>query len=146
MRLGGNQTGSIALVMVMILMTMGLLLLKALHIYQENARDEFFREKKYIEAFNLAESALAWGLQQSWRLSTYRGATWQCQSMPIQGGTSCIKHYKGGQFVLLGRGEYQGRYHVTVYRWVAAIPKSQKIRPRIKGWIDYCPVTQKGFC
>ncbi|WP_280117357.1 DUF2509 family protein [Providencia vermicola] len=73
MRLGGNQTGSIALVMVMILMTMGLLLLKALHIYQENARDEFFREKKYIEAFNLAESALAWGLQQSWRLSTYRG-------------------------------------------------------------------------
>lgn len=42
MRLGGNQTGSIALVMVMILMTMGLLLLKALHIYQENARDEFF--------------------------------------------------------------------------------------------------------
>ncbi|WP_318564615.1 YgdB family protein [Providencia stuartii] len=146
MRRVGEQRGNIALVMVIVLMTMGLLLLKTLHFYQDNARDEFFREKSYIEAFNQAESALAWGLKQSWRLTTYRGANWQCQRPPTQTWVSCIKHYKSGQFVLSGKGLYKGRHYVTVYRWVAPISKTQKVRPRIKGWLDYCPVNQKGFC
>lgn len=49
MRRVREQRGNIALVMVIVLMTMGLLLLKTLHFYQDNARDEFFREN-YIEA------------------------------------------------------------------------------------------------
>lgn len=141
-----NQKGNIALVMVIILMTMALLLLKALHFYQNSARDEYLREKKYIEAFNKAESALSWGLMQSWQLHTFRNTQWQCQQQSTQGWKSCLRHYKGSQFVLSGRALYKGRHYVSVYRWVAPIAESSKVRPRIKGWLDYCPVNQKGFC
>lgn len=55
------EQGNIALVMVMVLMSIGLILLKALHYYQTRASYELSREEKYYQSFNLAESALAWG-------------------------------------------------------------------------------------
>ncbi|EKT58206.1 YgdB family protein [Providencia burhodogranariea] len=146
MNLINNQRGNIALVMVIVLMTVALFLLKALHFYQENARDEFFREKKYIEAFNQAESALSWGIVQSWRFNTAKNAGWQCQQEPNQSWMSCIKHYKGTQFILTGRGLYKGNEYISVYRWVLPIVGTQKVQARMKGWLDYCPVDKKGFC
>ncbi|WP_265498532.1 hypothetical protein [Providencia rustigianii] len=50
-----NQQGNVALLMVMILMTIGLLLLKALSYYQVRASYELNNETKYFSAFNLAE-------------------------------------------------------------------------------------------
>lgn len=141
-----KQRGNIALVMVMVLMTVALILLKSLHFYQENASDEFFREKKYLEAFNHAESTLSWGLIQSWQLNMAKNSGWQCQRQPSQSWMSCIKHYKGAQFVLSGRVLYKGNQYVSVYRWVVPIIGTQKIQARIKGWLDYCPVDKKGFC
>lgn len=141
-----QQEGNIALVMVIVLMTTALLLLKGLHVYQENARNEFFKEKKYVEAFNQAESALAWGLKQSWRLQTFNRQQWQCQKPQAYSWESCIKHYKGAQFVLSGKGKYKGQYNVMLYRWVSPIAGTQKIRGQISGWLDYCPVDKKGFC
>lgn len=44
-----QQQGNIALVMVVVLMTTALLLLKALHFYQENARNEFLKEKNMLK-------------------------------------------------------------------------------------------------
>ncbi|MEQ4623782.1 MULTISPECIES: DUF2509 family protein [Providencia] len=141
-----QQQGNIALVMVVVLMTTALLLLKALHFYQENARNEFLKEKKYVEAFNQAESALSWGLQQSWTLQTFSRQKWQCQRASEHSWESCLKHYKGSQFILSGKGKYRGQYDVTLYRWVSPIPGTQKVRSQIKGWLDYCPVDKKGFC
>lgn len=146
MNLIKNQRGNIALVMVITLMTVALLLLKALHFYQENARDEFFREKKYIQAFNQAESALSWGVIQSWQLNNTKNAGWQCQQEPSQSWMSCIKHYKGSQFILTGRSPYKGNGYVSVYRWVVPIVGTQKVQVRMNGWLDYCPVDKKGFC
>lgn len=146
MKLMSEQQGNIALVMVVVLMTTALLLLKTLHVYQENALNEFFKEKRYVEAFNQAESALSWGLKQSWRLQTFSRQGWQCQRPPTHLWESCIKHYKGAQFILSGKGKYTDQYDVTLYRWVSPISGSQKVRGQIKGWLDYCPVYKKGFC
>ncbi len=57
-----QQNGSVALVMVVVLMTMGLILIKSLHFYQERAFEEWRKEVRYFSGFNRAESALAWGL------------------------------------------------------------------------------------
>ena len=136
------QKGNVALIMVVVLMTIGLLLLKALHYYQERARDELYNETKYLEAFNHAESALSWGLLQSWRLST----TWECKKERTQGWSSCLRHVKGNNFVLLGQSDFKLGEQIKVYRWVTSIAGSQKIKMRQKGWLDYCVIEKKGFC
>lgn len=56
-----NQQGSVALIMVIVLATMGLLLLKNLHYYQNRMLLTLAKEQRYFQAFNQAESALAWG-------------------------------------------------------------------------------------
>lgn len=140
------QKGNVALIMVVVLMTMGLLLLKALHYYQERARDELYNETKYLEAFNHAESALSWGLLQSWKLSRSRNTYWECKKETTQGWSSCLRHVKGNNFVLLGKSDFKQGDQIKVYRWVTSIAGSQKIKMREKGWLDYCIVEKKGFC
>lgn len=65
-----SQRGNIALVMTVVLMTIGLLLIKSLHFFQQRAQDEWHKEAKYYNAFNRAESGLAWGLTLAWEAST----------------------------------------------------------------------------
>ncbi|EKT60126.1 YgdB family protein [Providencia sneebia] len=141
-----TQKGNIALIMVVILMTMALLLLKALHFYQESARDEFFREKRFFETFNLAESALSWGLTQNWQLFGSIDTDWECLQHQKPYWESCLKHYKGNDFILLGRSFYNDTQYINVYRWVNPLAGSQKVQARENGWLDYCPVKKKGFC
>lgn len=138
------QKGHIALVMVVILMTIGLLLIKSLHSYQEQAQHEWYKEAKYYHAFNQAESALAWGLTLQWEASTSKN--WVCQQNETQNWTSCLKPYKGSVYVLLGQSPYKQGASIKVYQWVEWDAKKQRILPRKNGWLDYCPVQQKGFC
>lgn len=141
-----NQQGNVALLMVMILMTIGLLLLKALSYYQVRASYELNNETKYFSAFNLAESALAWGLTQSWNLTTSKNSEWECKKEAMQKWESCLKHYKNNQFVLLGKSEFKPSKSMKIYRWVEPLGNEKSIKARKNGWIDYCPVTFKGFC
>lgn len=146
MRMIDQQAGNITLIMVAVLMTLGLLLLKALHYYQERGRDELRREIKYFEAFNQAESALSWGLMQPWKKNMAKGASWDCQQERTKQWLSCIKHHKSGDFILSGKSEYNLGKQITVYRWVTFTQGTSRIQSRGKGWLDYCPVGKKGFC
>ncbi|WP_323084113.1 DUF2509 family protein, partial [Providencia alcalifaciens] len=91
MRAKNTQQGNIALIMVMVLMSVGLILLKALHYYQARASHELIREEKYYQSFNLAESALSWGLAQHWELKTEKMSPWVCQRETNYGWVSCLK-------------------------------------------------------
>ncbi|SQH14421.1 DUF2509 family protein [Providencia heimbachae] len=142
----GYQKGNVALIMVVVLMTMGLLLLKAIHYYQERARDELLREIKYVEVFNQAESALAWGLGQLWKGDRSRKASWECKQVPTLLWHSCLKHYSGSIFILSGKSNFKQGEQINVYRWVKLVAGTQKIQARTQSWLDYCPVEKKGFC
>lgn len=140
------EQGNIALVMVMVLMSIGLILLKGLHYYQTRASYELSREEKYYQSFNLAESALTWGLTQHWVLKTDKSGSWVCQKEQNQGWVSCLKYYKNNQFILSGTGELLPNKPLTVYRWVIPMWNEGRLQARENGWIDYCPVAIKGFC
>lgn len=146
MRLKNTEKGNIALVMVMVLMSVGLILLKALHYYQARASYELIREEKYYQSFNLAESALSWGLVQHWKLKAEKMSPWVCQREINHGWISCLKHYKNNQFILSGKGELYKNQSIMIYRWVVPIWNEGRLQARENGWIDYCPVAIKGFC
>lgn len=141
-----QQQGNVSLLMVIIFITIGTLLIKSVHFFQERARDELHKEIKYFDAFNKAESALAWGGTLHWD-SQYRGLKhWVCQKEENQQWKSCLKHYKGADFVLSGQSHYLLGNDIKVYRWVVWDANKQQFFSRKKGWLDYCPVIKKGFC
>ncbi|MBN6350071.1 DUF2509 family protein [Providencia alcalifaciens] len=141
-----QQNGSVALVMVVVLMTMGLIFIKSLHFYQERAFEEWRKEVRYFSGFNRAESALAWGATLLWDIHSRNYKTWFCQQNTNRKWKSCLKHYKGSNFILSGQSDYQFGLEIKVYRWVILDVNKQQVIPRSKGWLDYCPVTKKGFC
>lgn len=141
-----GQKGSIALFTVVILMTVGLLLIKSLHFFQERSHSELQKEIKYFEAFNKAESALAWGLTLQWDINTNNFRHWACQQEPTAKWQSCLKHDKGKNFVLSGKSSFRKGIDIKVYQWVILDVEKQQLFPRKHGWLDYCPVVKKGFC
>ncbi|WP_353244502.1 YgdB family protein [Providencia sp.] len=139
-----SQRGNIALVMTVVLMTMGLLLISSLHFFQRRAQDEWHKETKYYNEFNRAESALAWGLTLSWEMNTKK--KWVCQQNATQNWTSCLKLYSRSTSILSGQSPYKDGLDIKVYQLVEWDALKQKIIPHKNGWLDYCPVKQKGFC
>ncbi|MEQ4675117.1 YgdB family protein [Providencia vermicola] len=139
-----SQRGNIALVMTVVLMTMSLLLMSSLHFFQRRALDEWHKETKYYHTFNRAESALAWGLTLSWETNTKK--KWVCQQDATQNWKSCLKPYGRSTSIISGQSSYKDGLDIKVYQWVEWDPLKQRVTPRKNGWLDYCPVQQKGFC
>ncbi|WP_109911786.1 DUF2509 family protein [Providencia rettgeri] len=141
-----QQQGNVSLLMVIIFITIGTLLIKSVHFFQERARDERRNEIKYFDAFNKAESALAWGGTLHWDSKHRELRHWVCQKEETQQWKSCLKHYKGATFVLSGQSHYRSENEIKVYRWMVLDVNKRQFFPREKGWLDYCPVIKKGFC
>lgn len=85
-----NQQGSVALIMVIVLATMGLLLLKNLHYYQNRMLLTLAKEQRYFQAFNQAESALAWGKTVDWKIDIPDATSWLCTQHPQNNNQSCL--------------------------------------------------------
>lgn len=141
-----QQQGNASLLMVIIFITIGSLLIKSVHFFQERARDDLRKEIKYFDTFNKAESALSWGATLQWD-SKQRGLkNWVCQKEKTQQWKSCLKHYKGATFLLSGQSHYRLGNDIKVYRWMVLDANKQQLFPRKNGGLDYCPVVKKGFC
>lgn len=142
-----NQQGSVALIMVIVLATMGLLLLKNLHHYQNRMLLTLAKEQRYFQAFNQAESALAWGKTVDWKIDIPDATSWLCTQQPQNNNQSCLLYVPKKGFLLAGKGQFDPQTNLVVYQWMQKSDSlSMRLTPIKQGWLDYCPLNKKRLC
>ncbi|WP_274533177.1 YgdB family protein [Photorhabdus temperata] len=92
------QQGNVLLISVLMLLAVSLMMLKALHHHLDNALIMMVDERRYLKAFQQAESALAWGMAQSWLLYSDKTEEWYCLQQQEFHLTSCLKRYSSNFF------------------------------------------------
>ncbi|OON39573.1 hypothetical protein BTJ39_13030 [Izhakiella australiensis] len=129
-----RQRGSSASGMVMILM------LAAILVMHGNLRQlsagwfSVVGEQHFIRQQVAASSALAWGIRRHWRAA----AGWHCQFYPHLSWRACLlMNGEGNEGVIRGDS---GAGSLSVWRWIEL--RRGLLRPKPRGWIDYCPLTQ----
>ncbi|MDR0217355.1 MAG: YgdB family protein [Enterobacteriaceae bacterium] len=150
-----RQRGNAILISIVMMMALSLMTLKALHYQQENAMRMMFDEQKYLNAFQQAESSLAWGAVQSWVLDSQsqQPENWQCVQKSDASLHSCLKYYQGDLFLLKGigllsDGEQADGEQIAHYQWMKQVKDSNQdtLIPVKSGWLDFCPVISAEFC
>ncbi|MDE9465533.1 YgdB family protein [Xenorhabdus bovienii] len=143
-----GQRGNILLVSILMLMALSLMMLKALHYQQENAMLMMMDEKKYLNAFQRAESSLEWGKVQSWQFNMQEEENWFCQQQPEFHLQSCLKHYADNLFLLKGVAQFASGETLELYQWMKQMKNANRdtLIPIESGWLDFCPVPQAEFC
>ncbi|MDX7987102.1 DUF2509 family protein [Xenorhabdus sp. 12] len=155
-QLAGKQQGNILLVSIMMLLALSLMMLKALHYQQENAMLMMVDEQNYLNAFLRAESSLAWGKVQLWQVDHQETGDWLCLQQPEFHLKSCLKRYSDTLFLLKGIAQLTSREKIELYQWMKQVKQANqvnqnslisiKLTPVESGWLDFCPVSQAGFC
>ncbi|WP_340620860.1 YgdB family protein [Xenorhabdus siamensis] len=143
-----NQRGHALLVSILMMLTLSLMMLKALHYQQENALLMMFDEQKYLNAFQQAESSLAWGSVQSWPLHSRELGSWICLQKSGSYLQSCLRRYQDDLFLLKGIASFSAGEHLELYQWMKQMKGSNQdtLTPVISGWLDFCPVIPVEFC
>nr|WP_256548328.1 YgdB family protein [Xenorhabdus bovienii] len=129
-------------------MALSLMMLKALHYQQESAMLMMMDEKKYLNAFQRAESSLEWGKVQSWQFNAQEAENWFCQQQPEFHLQSCLKHYVDNLFLLKGVAQFASGETLELYQWMKQMKNANRdtLIPIESGWLDFCPVPQAEFC
>ncbi|WP_192458062.1 YgdB family protein [Musicola keenii] len=140
------QRGSTVL-MAMLMLVIGMLILSGLQRQLEAQMLQDRDEQRALEDFNLASSALKWGLTLEWRIDD---DGWQCQSAGVDALRACLRLNAGGRIGLL-RGERLAagvaRPAAFYYRVVPALINDRPIiQPIAGGWLDVCPVAGAQNC
>lgn len=144
-----RERGFSLLAMVMILLLLSLLALGALHREILSAMRFHVEERRYLQAYNQAASALNWGIVQHW---TQPDQQWQCRSPSAETFTACIRQTTENDIVLL-RGESVisvAQQPIRLYRRLQPIAETplenQLLIPLEQGWLDLCPLRQDVQC
>ncbi|WP_448511564.1 YgdB family protein [Photorhabdus laumondii] len=148
------QQGNVLLISVLILLTVSLMMLKALHHHLDNALIMMVDERRYLKAFQQAESSLAWGIAQSWPLhssqieDSNKTEEWYCQQQQEFHLTSCLKRQSSHFFLLKGMADVASGQSVGLYQWMKlhSFGGNDSLIPVESGWLDFCPEVDVGFC
>ncbi|KGM27161.1 hypothetical protein KS18_16050 [Photorhabdus luminescens] len=134
------------LISVLILLAVSLMMLKALHHHLDNALIMMVDERRYLKAFQQAESSLAWGVAQSWSLDETE--EWYCQQQQEFHLTSCLKRQSSHFFLLKGMADVASGQSVGLYQWMKLLSAGggDSLIPVESGWLDFCPEVDVGFC
>ncbi|PHM36675.1 YgdB family protein [Xenorhabdus innexi] len=148
-----RQRGNALLVSILMMMTLSLMTLKALHYQQESAMLMMFDEQGYLNAFQQAESSLAWGKVQLWPFESQELENWHCSEKSGSYLKSCLRHYQGDLFLLKGTAQLSvGKPLVgeplELYQWMKRMKYLNRdtLIPIESSWLDFCPVTSAEFC
>lgn len=140
-----SQRGSV-LAAVMLVLVMGLLLLGAQQKQLDSALLLGVEQRRYLQAYNRASSALNWGLTQSWPPSLLNAGAWRCQRQPASGLQACVKRASRADMILLrGLGEIPAADPLWLYQ--LAMPDAHgRLRAEPGGWLDFCPEKDAAAC
>ncbi|CAO97801.1 DUF2509 family protein [Erwinia tasmaniensis] len=130
-----SQRGGSTLLMVIILLLMGTLMLNATRRQLGDAINLVGDERIYLQQYTAATSALAWGQRLPWKA----GEGWRCQQLGEYRWRACLHVAR-----MLLRAD-SGPDTLTLYHWMNK-SRSDRWKFRPHGWLDYCPLTEKGGC
>ncbi|CNE85733.1 YgdB family protein [Yersinia nurmii] len=153
-----SQNGSAILMTITFIFALSLLLLQAMHRQLDNLLLISRNEQHYLRSYNLAISALSWGINQRWPLHQFANTRqskkfWHCQEHLSEALRVCIKaSVTPNIFVLRGEGlvNHHGQ-KIDLYQRVApdnvqVSPEGHHIVGIAQGWLDFCPEKERGFC
>lgn len=129
------QRGSGALIAVMIVLLMGTLMLHATRLQLSDAMSLVGDERRYIQQFTGAMSALAWGERLRWPAAQ----KWQCQHQTEYHWRACV-----ASSLLLLRAD-SGPGTLALWRWIRP-GDNGAIHPQPHGWLDFCPLAAGEAC
>lgn len=139
------QRGSV-LAAVMLVLLMGLLLLGVQQKQLDSALLLAVEQRRYLQAYNQASSALNWGLTQSWPPALLNAGVWRCQRQFSAGLQACVKRAsRPGVILLRGLGEMPAAEPLWLYQ--LATPDARgRLRAEPGGWLDFCPEKDAAAC
>lgn len=142
-----SQRGGSAIVMVMLMFTLGLLLLAGLQRQVDSLTRQSADEQRYWLAFNQGLSSLAWGLSLNWPPGD---GEWHCQSLAAESLLACLRtDAEGDEGLLRGEGRFMPHTPpLRLYQKVAvtALADHVQLQPLARGWLDFCPETEEKRC
>lgn len=142
-----EQQGSVLLMAIIMLISMSLLMLKALHHHQNNILQMLESERSYWLFFEQAESALAWEKYQPWVMTKEKNTSWSCLQPLGANFKSCLRYYKNDYYLLAGHAYFEGKAIFTLYQWLKKDKNAiSGFVPLKQGWLDFCPVKRVEFC
>ncbi|PKH25038.1 hypothetical protein CIG19_06555 [Enterobacterales bacterium CwR94] len=134
-----NQRGSGALIMVVMVLMMGGFMIQLSLRHIENLMPQVASEQRYQQAWQGAQSALAWGVNLQWK----EVPETTCQPGPDAGSQACLLKSVGERRLLRGQaGELP--WQIQLYRWVSAHQGRLVALP--SGWSDFCPLSPSNAC
>lgn len=143
-----RERGGSTLVTVMVLAAVGLLLLNGMQRRLDAEAKAGNDERRHVWALNQAQSALNWGLGETWRVDDTH---WQCHTLPADALTACLINVPGEEHWLLrGEGRHpQQAAPVVVYQRVAPQEPEEERSVFValaRGWLDFCPEEEESRC
>ncbi|SNY65679.1 DUF2509 family protein [Pantoea sp. GL120224-02] len=132
-----NQYGNSTLGMVLMLLLLGSLTLHATRTQLSQGMVLVADTQQHHKDFAQAQTALQWGLMQSWPAAS----GWQCQQQSAHQWLSCLLQMEEGNALLSGQDE---KSDLRLWQWVS--PRNQRLHPQAHGWIDYCPLSKPEHC
>lgn len=135
-----HQQGSGALTGVLILLAMSAALLHATRGQLATSLALVADERQFIRQFNQAESALAWGKQQSW---SGQNAVRECRTERDYGWRACLESITAQRALLRGDS---GAGTLAHYQWLEVNEETKIWQTAPHGWIDFCPLTPTERC
>lgn len=149
-----HQRGSAIILSVMVMMGLGLIALNSLQQQLSAGLALTSSQHRFVIAWENASTALAWGVQQSWKAST--GSDWQCQDVAagilISGkGRVCMRpSLRPDVFLLRGAGQMAESGEPVIHFQKASGKKQADgtlvFIPLKQGWLDFCPETNELIC
>lgn len=132
---------------VMMLLVMGLLLLNAQQRQLDSALLLASDQRRYLQAYNQAASALSWGMAQRWPLGGLNADGWLCRH---NGGlTACARlSARAGIVLVRGEGALRGGPPLRLYQ----LSKPEGAWAEVGliaepgGWLDFCPEKWEAGC
>lgn len=136
-----NETGSSAILMVLLLLLSGTSMLVGLSSHLTTEHRWGVQEKRAIAHFVGAQSAMSWGMWQRWQLQQQ----WQCQTEASSALRACLIQTQGSE-VLLAAFLAEGPASSWLIHWRWGTLKHGKFIASDHGWLDYCPLGDKAHC
>ncbi|MDW5501962.1 YgdB family protein [Pseudomonas lundensis] len=142
-----GQRGGSTLAAVMMLLVMGLMLLNAQHRQLDSALLLAADEKRYLQAYNQAASALSWGVAQSWPRGRLATNGWWCQQASELRACAKLSAQAG---IVLVRGDALVNHDEPLRLYQRAKPDGVggdiSLRAETGGWLDFCPEKKQADC
>ncbi|MFU2316094.1 YgdB family protein [Rahnella sp. PCH160] len=149
-----RQGGSAIILSVMVMMGLGLIALNSLQQQLSAGLALTSGQHRFVIAGENASTALAWGVQQKWKVFT--GSDWQCQDVSagllLSGkGRACVRPLlRPDVFLLRGEGKMaEGGEPVMQFQQASGKKQADGTMAFIslkQGWLDFCPETNELIC